>query len=53
MTYRTDKDKRRALYLLGAVATACIAALAILGTSDALETCKTVQSASTCLYALR
>ncbi len=53
MTYRTDKDKLRAIYLLAAVVTACIAALAILGTGDALEACKAVQSASTCLYTLR
>lgn len=53
MTYRTDKDKRRAIYLLAALATACVLALSIMGTGDALEACKAVQSASTCLYALR
>ncbi len=55
MTYRTAEDKRRAVYLLAAVAVTSIAALAIIGSDNAasLEACSAVHSADTCSYALR
>lgn len=51
MTYRTEADKRRAVYILAAIAVAAVLALSVLG--NGLEACNAVQGADTCAYALR
>jgi len=57
MTYRTHKEQTRLIMAAGAAATIIIAALGMLGSltggKDALAACQALQSASTCLYALR
>lgn len=51
MTYRTENDKRRAVYILAAIAVAAVLALSMLG--NGREACNAVRGADTCAYALR
>ena len=53
--YRTERDKRRALYIGATLATALIAALAAMGADNgrALERCSLSHSFDTCAAAIR
>jgi hypothetical protein len=53
MFYLTHKERRALVYIAAGLATVLISLVAAGGASGGLETCLPLQSADTCLYAIR